>query len=140
MLGSLANLDFSKIPEGADGLRIAREWIQDVCNDNNCDPSDPVDRQHFMVACTLAFDLDRKNAQDFVPSTPMYASTRKLEKTYISLDSRHVIPRRRMNEEVNSVMQDFIAFLTAERDYLLASGASCLQCVWGDAWFHAHPF
>ena len=139
-LGSLANLDFSKIPEGADGLRVAREWIQDVCTDSNCDPSDPVDRRHFMVASTLAFDLDRENAQEFVPRARIYTSTRKLEKTYISLDSRHVIPRTSMNKEVNSVMQDFIAFLIAEPRHLLASGSSYLRCVRWNVRPHVHPF
>lgn len=81
-----------------------------------------------MIACTLAFDLDGENAQDFVPLTRMYTLTRKPEKKYISLDTRHV-PRASADEGVNSVMQDFIVFLSAEPHRLLESGLSYLRCV-----------
>ena len=73
-LGSFANLDIASIPEGDDGFRIVREWAEDVCCDLGCDFPEPVDRSRhrFMVACTLAFDLDRENTRDFVPHLPMY--------------------------------------------------------------------
>lgn len=73
MLGSLANLDVSRIPEGDDGFRIVQRWARDACTDPDNVSSKSMDRsrQCLMVASTLAFDLDRENAPSFVRNAPM---------------------------------------------------------------------
>ena len=116
-LGSFANLDIAKIPKGADGFRIVRERARHVCYELWYSPPRPpdVDRfgQRFMVACTLAFDLDRKNARYFLPRTPMYTST--------------LWPQSLFRGEGNFIVQDFVAFLTARAHRLLAFGPLYLQ-------------
>jgi len=128
-LGSFANLDIGGIPEAADGFRIVREWVQYTCLDLQDIPSGPVDRfrQWFTVACTLAFDLDRENAQAFVPCAPMYEST--------------LWPQSPSSEVGVLVVQDFVEFLTAKAYHSLDSGLSYLRWVsrW-DAWVLLHPF
>jgi hypothetical protein len=116
----LGNVDIDELPNGADGLRIVREWVQYVC----CDPKyndvpEPTDRfrQCFMVACTLAFDLDREDAWDFVPYTQMCKKTLWPQ------------PLRRAREEVDPTAQDFVAFVTAESYDLLTFGSEYLRCV-----------
>ena len=114
----MANLDIANIPDGADGLRVVGEWAQYVC----CDPkfndvSEPTDRvkQWFMVACTLAFDLDRDDAWEFVPYTRMCKKT--------------LWPRSLSREKVDPTDQDFVAFVTAEWYNLLVFGSVYLRCV-----------
>jgi hypothetical protein len=74
-----------------------------------------VDRfgQRFMVACALAFDLDRENARHFLPRTPMYKST--------------LWPRLLFRGEGNFIVQDFVAFLTAKVHHSLALGSLYLR-------------
>ena len=117
-LGSLANLNIDNIPDGAHGLRVVREWVRYVC----CDPKyndvlEPTDRfKHwFMVACTLAFDLDRENAWEFVPSTRMCKKT--------------LWPQTLSREEVDPTAQESVAFVTAESYDLLIFGSAYLRCV-----------
>lgn len=113
----MANLDISKIPEGADGLRIVREWVKQVCYELRYRPPKPPGVDHFgqqlMVVCALAFDLDRDNAQNFLPRTPIYGST--------------LWPRPLFRGEGNFIVQDFVAFLVAEVRYSLALGALYLR-------------
>jgi hypothetical protein len=94
---------------GAGGFRIALEWAQDMCCDLRRNLPEPVDyfRQWPIVACTLAFDLNRENAQHFIPRTPLYKLTR----------------------ERNSVVQDLVAFLTAKPRRSLTCGSLYLRCV-----------
>ena len=69
-----------------------------------------------MVACTLAFDLDRDNAYDFVPGTRMCRDT--------------LWPRSLSRKKAEDfVEQDFAAFVTAEAYDLLTFGSSYLWCV-----------
>jgi len=121
MLGSLANVDIENVTGGAGGLQVVREWVQYVC----CDPKyndvlEPTDRfKHwFMVACTLAFDLDRDNAWEYVPYTQMCRKT--------------LWPRSLSREKVDLDEQEFVAFVTAESYDLLVFGSYYLRCVWRD--------
>ena len=72
-----------------------------------------------MVACALAFDLDRENARYFVPRTPMYRST--------------LWPQPLFRGEGNFIVQDFVTFVAARANRSLALGSLCLRCVW---WMH----
>ena len=120
-LGSFANFESAKIPEGHDGLRIVREWVQDVCRDlGYSSHSEPTSqsRQRFMVACTLAFDLDWENTSDFVPRMTMYRPT--------------LLPRSLSYWNVDFDEQDAAAFVTAEAYDLLTVGSSYLRCVLRD--------
>jgi len=119
-LGSFANLDKTNIPNGATGFKIVREWVKSACYDPNY-KSVPVDRsmEWFMVLCTLAFDLDRENAQSFVPYTPLYTS---------------------MYEEGDLIVQNFVTFSDAKKNRSLTCGSSCLRCVRLDARLYIHPF
>ena len=131
-LGSFANLDVDSIPGGADGLRVVREWAQDVCHELGYDRDSqaPIDRfrQSFMVACTLALDLDRENARDFVPRLPMYKSK-----------ETPLWPQSLLRGE-DFIMEDFVGFITAEARGLLTFGSSYLRCVWWDISICVHPF
>ena len=71
-----------------------------------------------MVACTLAFDLDRENAQDYVPRLPMYKSVLDLTPLWSQSPSR-----------VENPIQDFVAFVTVESHGLLNFGSLYLRCV-----------
>ena len=117
-LGSLANLDIERIPEGADGFRVVNEWTQYVCCAPIYNVQEPTDlfRQYFMVASTLAFDLDRENAWDFVPPTLMCRET---------LWPRALLrkPGREFYE------QEFVGFITAEGYDLLTFGSFYLRYV-----------
>ena len=74
-----------------------------------------------MVACTLAFDLDRKNALDYVPRLPMYRLELNLAPLWPQPPSQKEDP-----------IQDFVAFITTETRGLLTFGSSYLRCVRGD--------
>ena len=126
-LGSFANLNIASIPGGDEGFRIVREWVQDVCRELGYKLPEPVDRsrQWFMIACTLAFDLDREDAWDYVPRMPMYKPT--------------LWPQSLSNREVDFFEQDFVAFVTAEGYDLLTFGSSYLRCVQQDTQTHTYP-
>jgi len=115
----LANLDIANIPDGADGLKIVREWVESVCYESDCYPG-PVDRfrQWFTVAGTLAFDLDRENARYYITRTPLY----------------------RLMHEKSPIAQDYTTFLTAEARDSLARGSLYLRWVWEDMRIHVHSF
>ena len=66
-----------------------------------------------MVACALAFDLDRENARYFFPRTPMYRST--------------LWPRLLFRGEGNFLVQDLVVFSTAKSRYSLAFGSLYLR-------------
>ena len=109
----MANLDISNIPDGADGLRIVRDWVQSVCRESDC-YSGPVDRfrQWFIVAGTLAFDLDREHARSSITRTSLY----------------------KLTCEKYPIVQDFVAFLTAEARRSLTCGSLYLRCVREGMW------
>ena len=121
MLGSLANLDIDSIPDGADSFGIVQEWVRDVYCELGYNLPEPVDRskQWFMVACTLAFDLDREDSQDYIPRTPKYRSA--------------FWPQHLSRTEVDFTEQDFVAFVTAEAKELLIFGSWYLRCVRRDS-------
>jgi len=121
-LGSPANLDLASTAEGAGGFRIVREWVRCVCHGLRYNFPGPVDRfgQWFMVACTLAFDLDRENAPSFVPRTPVYSST--------------LWPQTLFRGEGSFIVRDFVSFLTAKGFHSLAFGSLYLRCVRWDTW------
>ena len=73
-----------------------------------------------MIASTLAFDFNRKEAQYFVPRMPMCAST-PLWPQYLS------------REEGDFDAHDIVAFLSAKAPDLLTFGSSYLRCVRQDA-------
>ena len=80
-----------------------------------------------MVASTLAFDLDRENAWEFVPPTLMCSET--------------LWPRalaRRLGQEFYD--QESVGFVTAEGYDLLAFGSSYLRYVRRETQMHIHPF
>ena len=79
-------------------------------------PAGPVNhfRQWFMVAGTLAFDLDREDARDFVPRKPIYRLTQW---------------PRSLSRGESFIGQDFFMFLAANADDSLTSGSSYLRCV-----------
>ena len=114
----MANLDVDRIPEGVDGFRIVNDWTQYVCCAPIYNVREATDlfRLYFMVASTLAFDLDRENAWDFVPPTLMC--------------SEMLWPRallRKPNQKFYE--QEFVAFVTAEGYDLLTFGSSYLRYV-----------
>ena len=80
-----------------------------------------------MVACTLALDLDRDTAYDFVPGTRMCWDTLWPRSLY-----------RKKAEDF--VEQDFVAFVTAEAYDLLTFGSWYLWCVRRDACIYVHSF
>ena len=70
-----------------------------------------------MVACTLALDLDRENARNYVPRTPMYRST--------------LWPESLSRRGVDFSAQDSVAFVTAKAHDLFTFGSSYLRYVRG---------
>jgi hypothetical protein len=76
-----------------------------------------------MVACTLAFDLDRENARNSVPRTPVYRSI--------------LWPGSLPRGGVDFNAQDIVAFITAKGFDLLTVGSSYLRCVQG--YVDPHP-
>ena len=66
-----------------------------------------------MIACTLAFDLDRGNARYYFPRAPMYQST--------------LWPRPLFRGEGNFLVQDLVAFSAAESRHSLAFGSLYLR-------------
>ena len=116
--GSLANFDIDKIPDGANGFKIVNDWIQYVCCAPIYNVQEPTDlfRQYLMVASTLAFDLDRENAWDFVPPTLMCS-----EELWPQASTR--------NPDQVSDEQESVAFVTAEGHDLLTFGSSHLRYV-----------
>ena len=101
-----------------------------------------------MVACTLAFDLDRENAQDYVPRLPMYRlkpdrnpTSLKLEPNQISLwpklNPTSLWPKLnptslwpRSPSRMEDPIQDSVAFVTAETHGLLTFSSAYLRYVW----------
>ena len=116
--GSLANFDISRIPDGTGDFRILKDWIEYVCCAPKYNIEKPTDlfKQDFMVASTLAFDLDRENAWDFVPHTQMCSETLWPQ----ALSSYH---------DHGFDEQEFVAFVTAEGYDLLKFGSSYLRYV-----------
>jgi hypothetical protein len=120
-LGSHANLDLTSVPEAANGFRVVREWVRFVCGElkYSSKPPDLVYIEHFgpqfMVACTLAFDLDRENARYFVPHTRMYRW--------------NLWPRCLVREGGYFVVRDFVAFAKGEADDSLRLGFFFLRYV-----------
>ena len=117
-LGSFANLDVSRIPEGDDGFRIVQRWVRDACDDLDDVSSKSVDRsrRYFIVACTLAFDLDRGNALTFIGGTPMYRSRNWPQSPFL--------------EAGEHIIQDFVAFFMAKDELSLYLGVSYLRWAW----------
>ena len=107
----------ANIPEGDNGFRIVREWVGNVCYDLGDYFPEPVDSSMrcFMIACTLAFDLDRENTRDFVPHTPMYRWS--------------LWPRFLSRKRGKFATRDFVAFVTAGAHGLLTFSSWYLQCV-----------
>ena len=68
-----------------------------------------------MVACTLAFDLDRENARNYVPRSPVYRST--------------LWPQSLSRNGVDFSAQDSVAFVTAKAYDLFTFGSSYLRGV-----------
>ena len=68
-----------------------------------------------MVACTLAFDLDRENAHYFIPRAPVYKST--------------LWPQPLFRGEGNFIVQDFVTFLATKVGHSLTSGSLYLWWV-----------
>ena len=75
-----------------------------------------------MVACTLAFDLGRESARDFVHRTPLYRPT--------------LWPQLLRSEDTNFTTQGFVSFITAEAHDLLTFGSSYLRYVLRDPEIH----
>ena len=69
-----------------------------------------------MVACTLAFDLDRENARYLIPGTRMYRW--------------NLWPRCLVREGGHFIVRDFVAFARGEVDQTLTLGYSFLWYVW----------
>lgn len=127
-LGSHANLDPTRMPEGVDGFRIVREWVRFACDGlkYSSKPPELVYNEHFgpqfMVACTLAFDLDRENARYLVPGTRMHRWS--------------IWPRCLVREGGFFVVRDFVAFARGEVDGALALGYFFLRYEWRHAQVH----
>ena len=68
-----------------------------------------------MIACALAFDLDRENARYFFPRAPIFKST--------------LWPRPLFRGEGNFLVQDLVAFSAAKSPYSLALGSLYLRYV-----------
>ena len=73
-----------------------------------------------MVASTLAFDFDRKEARYFVPRMPVCELT-------------PLWPRYLSREEGDVDAHDFVAFISAKAPDLLTFGSSYLRFVRQDA-------
>lgn len=124
-LGSIAKRAIATVPETSTGLGVVRNWVQRACRQLNYPSPEHVDhfRQFFVVLCTLAFDLGRNVARKFVPHTPMYRSK--------------LWPGSPFRGAENLIVQDFVAFLNANRFDSLTLGTSYLQCVLQDTWLQA---
>ena len=105
-LGSLAKAAVASMLRSSPDLRVVQRWIHRVCEGlNSNSPGQLVHfRQLFMVACTLAFDIGREDAREFLPRAPMF-------------------------EHGDFVIQNFVRFLAAEGSDSLALGSSYLKCV-----------
>lgn len=105
------------MPENATGLWVVRNWAQRLCNQLNNGFPERVDHstQIFVAVCTLAFDLGKNDAQQFVPRTRMYRSR-----------LWPVSPFRGMGK---LIVQDLVAFLSAKGRDSLTLGTSYLRCV-----------
>lgn len=127
-LGSYANLDFTKIPGAADGFRIVRESVRIVCDrlKYSSDPPELAYNEHFgpqfMVACTLAFDLDRENARYLIPGTRMHRW--------------NLWPRCLVREGGYFIVRDFVAFAKGEVDKSLDLGYFFLRYVCSNTQIH----
>ena len=105
-----------------DGFRIVREWVRFVCDGlkYSSNPPELVYNEHFgpqfMVACTLAFDLDRENARYLVPGTRMHRW--------------NLWPRRLVREGGYFIVRDFVAFAKGDLDQTLTLGYFFLRYVW----------
>lgn len=123
-LGSCANLDLTRIPEAAGGFRIVRYWVWFVCDRlglwHNPSLPDLVYNEYFgpqfMVACTLAFDLDRENAKAYLPRTRMHRW--------------NLWPHCLVREGGHFVVREFTIFARGEADNALTLGSLFLQYVW----------
>jgi hypothetical protein len=124
-LGSLAKLAIANIPDTSEGFKVARNWVKRVCYEFNSTSLGKVDQsgQLFVV---LAFDLGREDAQKFIPRTSMYKSK--------------LWPRSPFRGVGNFIVQDFVAFLAADKFGSLTLGTSYLQYVLRDVWLHVDPF
>ena len=116
--------------EATSGITAVRKRVEYFFNNLKDKSLGPVDRacDSFMVACTLAFDLD-KRARVYVYHAPMYKST--------------VWPQFPPGEEGDSIAWVLVRYLTARGDDSLSLGLSTLQCVSWNIWirkpFLTHP-
>ena len=105
-----------------DGFRIVREWVWFLCDglQHSSSPPDLVYNEYFtpqfMVGCTLAFDLDRENAMDYVPRTRMYRW--------------NLWPRSLVREGGHFVVREFVTFARGEAYNSLNLGSLFLRYVW----------
>jgi hypothetical protein len=113
------------MPGGTGCFRIVRKWVGYACRDLEDTPSEPVGCSKFMIACTLAFDLDREKAWSFVQCAPMYKSTQWPQSA---------------SREAGTLVQDFVEFLTAEDRRSLTFGLSYLRCARQVTWVRVHQF
>lgn len=118
-LGSFAELNVARIPEADDGFRIVQQMVRDACDEKVNDTLADRSRQWFTVACTLALDLDRRNALSFIHRAPAYRSG-KLPQSQFCEEGDQVTTR--------PIVQDFVAFLGANGDLSLTSGSSYFRC------------
>ena len=114
-LGSLAKLAIARIPETFVGLGVVQNWVRCVSHDlNNSSPwQADCFRRLSVVVCTLAFDFGRKDARNFVPRAPIYKSK--------------LWPISPFRGAGNLIVQDLVAFLTAEDGDSLTLGLSYLR-------------
>lgn len=115
------------MPENATGLWVVRNWAQRVCNQLNDSSLERVDRyrQIFVATCTLAFDLGKNDAQQFVPRTTMYKSK--------------LWPVSPFRGTGKLIVQDFVSFLSAKARDSLTLGTSYLRCVLWDMCVQVDP-
>ena len=130
-LGSHANLDLTRIPESAVGFRIAQTWVRYVCDGLkfSSKPPELVYNEYFgpqfMVACALAFDLDRENARYLVPRTRMHRW--------------NMWPHCLVRKGGHYIVRDLVAFAKGEVDDSLTLGHWYLQYVYQNVHTHRTP-
>ena len=121
-LGSLNSLDLRKIQDGEQDMYIIQEWTWYACKDLKFTGSPSPFSEYnvhfipdFMATCTLAYDLDFKNAVGYVPEMFVYYSRKR--------------PSCLIRDGRFSVVHDFVTFLEYKSPWSLRLGYNFMQYV-----------
>lgn len=102
-------------------MYIIREWTWYAYKDLQLSSPPPASKYNdhfipdFTTTCTLAYDLDFRNAVDYVPETRLYYSEER--PSCLTRDGRY------------SIVHDFVAFLKYESPFALRKGYEFMRYV-----------